>query len=328
MCVLYVWYGIVVCLLLERGPLWVFLEATAMGEIYTPSKTHKLYRNTMVLIIFIAFFCSKAPCIQFLYFLGINDVMKHNLKEIHDRSQCLLRNVNFYCKKHNCYPYFEHHRYGMLSNSEVFVLEYVVSLISSMSLLSKLRKEKSVCSKSALGCWKASELASFVGAVYVTLSNDEIIRPFSLSFLLEALLSQVWKMIAEHEKRRGIYSLKEAASQTHCGSVWSCRMFMMGENIILARNLWGFSCNGDKSILEHGSCLQSYIQNSLLVSTWRCKLGSWCCGFVRHTFFPFPFARCSVTTSKNRWVSWSFKRLLYKQAVKLTFNLQITWSWT
>ena len=45
-------------------------------------------------------------------------------------------------------------------------------------------------------------------------------------------------MIAEHEKRREIvYSLKEAASQTHCGSVWSCRMFMMGENIILARNL-------------------------------------------------------------------------------------------
>ena len=216
----------------------------------------------------------------------------------------------------------------MLFNSEVFILEYVVSLISSMSLLSELRKEKSVCSKSALGCWKASELASFVGAVYVTLSNDEIIRPFSLSFLLEALLSQVWKMIAEHEKRRGIYSLKEAASQTHCGSVWSCRMFMMGENIILARNLWGFSCNGDKSILEHGSCLQSYIQNSLLVSTWRCKLGSWCCRFVRNTFSPFPFARCSVTTSKNRWVSWSFKRLLYKQAVKLTFHLQITWSWT
>ena len=78
----------------------------------------------------------------------------------------------FTVKKHNCYPYFEHHRYGMLSNSEVFILEYVVSLISSMSLLSKLRKEKSVCSKSALGCWKASELASFVGAVYVTLSNE------------------------------------------------------------------------------------------------------------------------------------------------------------
>ena len=175
-----------------------------------------------------------------------------------------------------------------------FILEYgetdifLVCFISSMSLVSKLRKEKSVCSKSALGCWKASELASFVGAVYVTLSNDEIVRPFSLSFLLEALLSQVWKMIAEHEKRREIYSLKEAASQTHCGSVWSCRMFMMGENIILARNLWGFSCYGDKSILEHdGSCLQSYIQNSLLVSTWRCKLGSWCCGFVRHTFSLF-----------------------------------------
>ena len=168
MCVLYVWYGIVVCLLLERGPLWVFLEATAMGEIYTPSKTHKLYRNTMVLI-FIAFSCSKALCLQFLYFLDVTwwIIISKKYQYMIDPSGW-LRNVDFNVKSTIVILNLNIMDMAHVLQLCSFILEYVetdislVCFISSMSLLSKLRKEKSVCSKSALGCWKASELASFL----------------------------------------------------------------------------------------------------------------------------------------------------------------------